>query len=432
MVHRIYPILGGLALGLISLAPQPAAAARSGNAGEYNGLAASGLALRGAQKASGAARLLTAQAAAPNGRENGPDARKKLKEELDRIRRKTPNEAASSSFDPPMPVRRKTGPAAIELAEGGGAARAQQGDPQIGRLLSQLLLMRFKGSQPSDAGPKAIRSLLESELIAGVAFSRENIQSRSQIKGLLKFLAAGARTRPIFAIREIGGASDPFPQVKEFERWPPQSDVAAKGDPQYAYSTYQSMGASLAALGFNMNFGPVLATAGENRDPGANFGGDPLQAGVFAKTFILGHREENVIAVPQVDSEGASIRPLKTLLVSDPGLPVGLPLAPGGGTAPFSAYEGLVNGARFCFAALAGAAGASEAVSGFKGGCDVLVVDGGAESPAAVRQQLAESLSRAVQNGEVTLDMLNAARERFGKIRSQPHEGLAAAGARPR
>ena len=46
MAHRIYPILGGLALGLAVFVPQPAAAAMSGNPVEYSGLNARGLVSR--------------------------------------------------------------------------------------------------------------------------------------------------------------------------------------------------------------------------------------------------------------------------------------------------------------------------------------------------------------------------------------------------
>jgi hypothetical protein len=57
-------------------------------------------------------------------------------------------------------------------------------------------------------------------------------------------------------------------------------------------------------------------------------------------------------------------------------------------------------------------------LNGFKSGCDVLVLDGGTESPAAVRDQVALALSQAVQNGSLTVDSLNAAAERFGQLRS--------------
>ena len=360
-------------------------------------------------------------------------SRAQLRMELDYIRRLNAGDAGSGSFDPPVPVRRRPVQAAAAEAECRGSPRPQlvaagAADPKIDRLTGQLLLFNFRGSQPADPGARAIRALLQSGLIAGVVFGRENIQGRAQLKELVKFLLPGGQNRPIVAIREVGGASEAFPAVKDFEMWPSEQDVATKGDPQYAYSTYRSMGATLAAFGFNMNFGPVLAPAGDVKDPAASFGGNPLQTGVFAKTFLLGHKEENVVAVPIVDSSAHSVRALKTILVADPAIPVAAVMKDGSGIAPFAAYSGLVNGARFCFAALSAANAGAGAVSGFRRGCDVLVLDGGADSPASVRDQAALGLTQAIQVGELSFDALNASAARLGELRS-PSQGDWAASA---
>ena len=341
------------------------------------------------------------------------EARAALRRELERIRQKPGG--GDAPFDPPLPVRKKSAQAGEDQEEAGGQA-AVSGDTPAGRFTGRLVLMSFKGSQPSDPGPRAIRALLQSGLIAGVVFGRENIHSKPQLRELMKFLwPSGTPNRPVFAIHEVGGVSDPFPAVKDFERWPSEKDVAAKGDPQYAYSTYRSMGANLAGLGFNMNLGPVLWAAGSAQEPDASFGTNPLQAGVFAKTFILGHREENVIAVPVIDSTDHSVRALKTLLVSNPRMPIS---SRSNGAAPFIAYVGLVRGAKFCFAAVTAGDRGMEAMNSFKRGCDMVIVDGGSESPAAIREQIAQGLSVAVQNGEMTLEGLNVAAARIAELRA--------------
>ena len=435
-MHRKHPILRGLALGLAFVAPlAAAAAAQSGNAREYSGAGASGLASRDALESStaGEARLVTAQAGGSFEDDAGAEARKDLRAELDRIRRQNAGETGAS-FDPPLPVRKRPALAAApalgppEQAQAGGAS-----DPKIDRLTGQLLLFNFKGSQPSDPGPRAVRALLQSGLIAGVVFGRENIQSRAQLKELIKFFwSPGTANRPLFAIREIGGASDALPLIKDFEQWPSEQDVAAKGDPQYAYSTYRSMGASLAALGFNMNFGPALPAAGDGQDLAASFGSNPLQTGVFAKTFVLGHREENVIAVPIVDGSAHSVRALKTLLVSDPAVPIISAAGDASGIAPFTAYIGLGRGARFCFAPLSAGNAGTVAVDDLRRGCDVLVVDAGTDGLAVVREQIALGLSQAIRNGELSLDALDAAAERLGELRSPRQSDWAATAARSR
>ncbi len=360
-------------------------------------------------------------------------ARKKLKAELERIRREAAAAKGPQSFDPPMPVRRKNGTGTSVTAEAAQPVRqpAQATDPRIDRLTGQLLLMSFRGVQPSDPGPKAVRTLLQSGLIAGALFGRDNIQTKPQLKELMKFLwPAGTQNRPLFALSEIGGTSDPFPQVKDFERWPSQSDVAAKGDPQYAYSTYRSLGSALAGLGFNLNFGPVLAASGNASDGKSSFGSNPIQAGVFAKTFILGHREENMIAVPAVDGSEHSVHALKMLLVPDPGTPIAVTMSEAGNTSPLPPFEGLVRGAKFCFVSLRLGNEGAGAVTGFRRGCDALILDGGVENTTAVRDEIAVALSQAAQNGDLSLDALTASALRLSELRSPGGHGWPASTAR--
>ena len=191
-------------------------------------------------------------------------------------------------------------------------------------------------------------------------------------------------------------------------------DIASKGDPQYAYSTYRSLGSNLAMLGFNMNLGPVLAVSGDGFDPASTFGSNPLQAGVFAKTFILGHREENVIAVPFVDGSEHSVRALKTIAISDPGIPIGSVIGTDG-VAPFSAYGGFISGVHFC---MTGAETANLSAGAFKRGCDVLVLNGAAETPAAVRDEIAFAIAQAVRDGELTYEALSAAAQKVSELRA--------------
>ena len=105
MVHRIYPILSGLALALALLA-LPAAAAQSGDAAEYSGAGASGPASRGASASSPReqGRMRMAQQASE-------DSRAQLRMELDCIRRQNAGDSRlSRSFDPPVPVRKRPSP----------------------------------------------------------------------------------------------------------------------------------------------------------------------------------------------------------------------------------------------------------------------------------------------------------------------------------
>jgi hypothetical protein len=424
LMHRTFPVLlHGLGFALVALAqPCIILVAAPTAAAEYSDAAVPGLASLAAPMNTGKAfdrRKIAQNFDAQGGDDVNNEAREKLKKELDRIRSSTEGNKPLV-FDPPVPVRRKAA-SPVTTSEAATPQTAKQPsrkiDPELGRILGRLLLMRFRGSQPADAGPKAIHALLQSGLIAGGLFSSENIQSKAQLKELMKFLGqAGGPARPLFAIAEIGSGSDNFPSVKDFERFPAERDVAAKGEPEYAYSTYRSMGASIAALGFNMNFGPALGPSANAPKPSASFGDSPLQSGVFAKTFILGHREAGVISVPIVEGSDFSVRALKTILVSYPDTPIAATMT--NEIEPFAPYEGLVRGPRFCFVSIASASEAEDAAGNFNRGCDVLVLDGGSQSPPTVRDAIAQGVAEAIQHGELTVEALHASAQRLFALRS--------------
>jgi hypothetical protein len=350
-----------------------------------------------------------------------PDAsRQRLHDELQRIRRSNEKEK-DSPFNPPLPTRRKSGLPASSASDNATSdaprAASRAIAPEVDQLLGQLLLVYFKGSQPTDPGPRAVRSLLQSGQIAGVVFSSENIASKSQLKEMMKFLwPGGANGRPIFATSEAGGEQGTLPALKDFERWPSQHTVAAKGDAQYAYSTYQSLASNLSVLGFNMNFGPSLLPASKGQQSNS-FGSNPLQAGVFAKTFILGHRDSGVLPVPIIDESDLAIRALKTLLVSYPETPVAF--TPGKqDQIPFVQSSGIVKGARFCFIGLEGGQEEGHAAQYFNQGCDILVLKAGADSPASAREHVAQAVSEAIAKGELSMGQLTASAHRLSALRS--------------
>jgi hypothetical protein len=432
-MHRTYPILGGLALGLVLLAASAPAEASA----EYSGATLPGLALPHPAESSSPVfgKVRTAQnAGAPSdGDAAAAEARNRLKKELDRMRRakdgapepqpaapkpakkKEPPATNAAEARPPKPPAPKPPATAAAEAPRPPKPPARAIDPAIDRLAGKLIIMRFSGNHPTDGGPKAIRALLHDGLIAGAMFGTENIQSKGQLKELMKFLwQPGPEPKPIFAIQEIGGSGDGLPRTKEFESWPSEQQVASKG-PEYAYSTYRSLGSYLAGLGFTLNFGPMLGADAAARNPSASFGANPLQAGVFAKTFLLGHSDDKMVTVPVVDSSDAAVRALKTLLVSHPALPVAV--SDLGEAQPFAVYEGLVKGPRFCFVSVAQKGDYAHAAVSFSRGCDVLVLHPGKDSPAAVRDAVAQSLADAIKQGSLSAASLEAGVQRLKELR---------------
>ena len=422
-MHRNYPLVGGLALGLVLAAAASAA--------EYSGATLRGLpSLDATGNFAVGGKVKTAENdAAPSGEDTATEeARKRLKNELDRVRKSNRHDKAELKPASSQPSKKKEAPAAADAHP--PQPQPQKSavpavDPEINRAAGRLIIMRFSGSEPTDSGPKAIRTLIHEGLIAGVMFGGDNIQSRGQLKELIKSLwQGGSEPRPVFAISELGGAGGSFPHVKDFETWPSEREVASKGDPEYAYLTYRSLGTFLAGLGFDLNFGPALGVAGSARDPSASFSDSPLQAGVFAKTFILGHRDDDIITVPVVDSSDVAVRALKTLLVSYPVMPIAVTMT--GEAQPFGAYDGLVRGPHFCLITLKQGSDAAEAASHFNRGCDAIVIDGGKESPAVIRDLVARGVSNSIKNGSLSLETLNASAQRLSALRSPSQPATAA------
>ena len=425
MVHRTFPTLGALCFMLAATVQTGSPAASPGGA-QYSeaGVPVPAPRADGRPAASTPAVRLAQSLTPPDA--DVSEAAKSLKAELDRIRREASGNG-NKPFDPPLPVRKKSQPLPF-TTEAGDAVQAVQastspGNPQVSRLMGHLLLLSFHGTAPSDSGPKAIHTLFQGGHIAGAMFSRENIQSKAQLKELVKFLWPGsAQSRPIFAIKEVGGEAGNFPVIRDFEQWPAERDVASNGDPGYAYSTYRSLGSALAGLGFNVNFGPVLASPGNVSDQASSFGSNPLQTGVFAKTFILGHREENVIAVPMTDATDHSVHAMKTLLVANPKMPVAMVVANGGaGASPLLVFEKLVIGVKFCFLAPPRGSEGASAAEAFEGGCDALVIEGG-DNPSAVREAVVLALSQALETGSLSMDRLEASAQRMGELRPSASE----------
>ncbi len=347
---------------------------------------------------------------------NDDDRRARLLNELRRIRGQPAESrpAPTEPFSPPLPVRRKT-PNDDQPDRGGAEtpapAVAPPSDGEISALVSKIVLLGFSGTQSQDAGVKAVRSLLESSSIAGVVVGKDNIVSRTQTKDLLKSLTVG-RMKPIVALNETGGTNTALTAEKGFIPWPSQKEIAGFGDPQYAYSTYQTLTANLEWLGFTLNFGPKLAATATSD----SFSADPLKNAVFAKTFILAHRESNVVAVPIVEDGDAILRSLKTLLVSYP--QTGVAAFKDSGKRLDILGSRLLSGPRFCMTSAKATTDADKIADEISAGCDVFVIDAG-EQAMSFRQKFGASVNAAVTKGTLTLAQLTTAAARLDALRSK-------------
>ena len=204
--------MDGLALGLVLLAA-------AASATEYSGATPPGLPsldFYGNSALDGKVKTVENGAASASDDAASEEARKRLKNELDRMRRGARQEKAESEPGSQQPGKKKEPTA--QAADAPHPQPQKQAlpavDPEINRAAGKLMIMRFNGSEPSDTGPKAIRALIHDGLIAGAMFGSDNIQTKIQLKELVKSLGQkGGETKPLLAISEIGGAGGAFPRI---------------------------------------------------------------------------------------------------------------------------------------------------------------------------------------------------------------------------
>jgi hypothetical protein len=340
--------------------------------------------------------------------QDGGEGRSRLREELSRIREQSGPKPRGVTV-PPLPTRRPAD-------RGRGEAAAQQPTapatlatplPSTEKLAGDLLILGFSGTEPNDAGVKAAKALLHQSQIAGVFVREENVVSRPQLRELMKALVQGKPKPALIAIGDPSGNSGPLVYDKGFDPWPNQAEVMEKADPNTAYTTYRTLGTNLDALGFNLVFGPRIATSEAEK-------ADPLKRAVFAKTYILGQTEAEVVAVPVVDGTDISFRTLKSLLVSYPKLAVAA-ASPTGSGWPQVMTSPLLTGPRFCFV---DPNAMDTAVQRIGKECDMFVVGKAGDKADAVRQRFVTALSAYLKSGAVAASQVTETVTRVKGLRA--------------
>jgi hypothetical protein len=93
---------------------------------------------------------------------------------------------------------------------------------------------------------------------------------------------------------------------------------------------------------------------------------------------------------------------------------------------PFAAYDGLVRGPRFCLVTVKQGSNPAVAAGYFNRGCDAIVIDGGKESPAVIRDLVVRGVSGEIKNGSLSLASLKASAQRLSALRSPSQSAPAA------
>lgn len=189
----------------------------------------------------------------------------------------------------------------LSIASAGESASAQesaQRGPTNG--VGQMIMMGFWGADPKSAAARNIADLLHRGQIGGVIFFEDNFPSPAAARQLIKtFEEAAAPFKPLFAVDQEGGAVVRLKAARGFKPLPAAWSIAHTS-PQAAEAVYERAAAEMHDLGLNVNFGPVVDLAINNRNTiieglGRSYGDDPATVIEYAKAFVLAHRRQGML-----------------------------------------------------------------------------------------------------------------------------------------
>src|SRR5581483_2817533 len=156
-----------------------------------------------------------------------------------------------------------------------------------GMPVGELLIVGFEGKEP----PAELLARIRAGRVGGVILFARNLGTLDEIAALNAALAGAAPDGPplIVAIDQEGGRVQ---RVKApFPHWPPMAQVGARASATDLEAAGRAIGAEVAALGFNVDFAPVLDVDSNPANPiigDRAFGKSAEMAGERALAFWRG------------------------------------------------------------------------------------------------------------------------------------------------
>jgi beta-N-acetylhexosaminidase len=168
-------------------------------------------------------------------------------------------------------------------------------------MAGQMVAVGFAGDSVNDESVRALREEIAAGGIGGVMFLKVNVASLPAVRRMNKaFLAASPELPPLITLDQEGGAVERLTEAVGFKEIPNARTVAQENSPEGAARIYAEMAAKVAALGFTVNFGPVvdLDLNPENQiiaKYGRAFSSKPKTVIAYAEAFIDAHREAGLL-----------------------------------------------------------------------------------------------------------------------------------------
>ena len=179
-------------------------------------------------------------------------------------------------------------------------AKAQSAS--LEQMAGQMIMVGFQGNTASAQSVVQTRSLIKNGKIGGIMYLKTNVSSLANVKAMNNgFLGAGSALPPFIAIDQEGGSIERLTSKVGFAEIPSAANFGKSQSPERANKIYATMAKSLASLGINMNFGPVVDLNINKQNPiiakyGRSYGDDPKLVVDYAWAFVSAHRIAGVIS----------------------------------------------------------------------------------------------------------------------------------------
>ena len=154
--------------------------------------------------------------------------------------------------------------------------------------VGQLIVMRFDGPGPPAYVPRALRA----GRAAGVILFKDNVESRSGLRKLVRTLQRGARGSALVATDQEGGA------IRNLTWARPVQSQGATSNARRARADARGAARDLRASGVNVNLAPVadVASGSGSVMSGRAFPGGPEQVSALTRAAVEGYRGTRVAA----------------------------------------------------------------------------------------------------------------------------------------
>ena len=158
--------------------------------------------------------------------------------------------------------------------------------------VGQLMVVGFQSSEVDDH----IRTMIKDYHVGGVILFDRNMETPEQVASLNNQLQGLAKENEyqiplLLSVDQEGGQ---IVRMKDqVSPIPSQATLGKQGDPEKVYHVAQHNGKELDAMGFNVNFAPVLdLSATDSR----SFGEDPEQASILGEKVVNGFIDSGIVA----------------------------------------------------------------------------------------------------------------------------------------